>query len=330
MIDTVPIPNLSIVLPGMCDVKCTFCTWRNGATSGVKAHDKYLERIDYILNTLPDQFISISLTGGEPLLSPYLWPVLDLIDKNRWERVGLTTNATNLAPSILDRLSEKLNFINISRHHYDDSINEKIFDSAIVPKTDQLAKINQYAYNVGIPVSYNTVLTKHFPAKKSEIEKMVKFAFQTNAQRVNFRKIQGPKTTTAPSSHEAMYLNDPTYVNYPCPVCRTADTRVGNMTVSWKAAVLEPSIHLGYWFEGVVHPSGVLSGDWDGTMPGEPEDLKVIDTVYEDEELVITRSELSQIVSEILSEQSNGSTPTAQKYGSRDTSGKCGSGGCGP
>ena len=306
MIDVVPVPNLSIILPGNCDVKCKFCTWRAGATMGASVHDKYLSRIKHILDTLPPYFISISLTGGEPLLSPYLWGVLDIIDKKRWQRVGITTNATHLTNEILDKFQDKLDFINISRHHYDDEINATVFDGDNIPTTEQLTRINQYAYSIGIPVSYNTVLTKYLSVEKSEIEKFVKFAYKTHARGINFRKIQGKITNTDPSSHEALYLNDPTYVNYPCPVCRTASTFIHNMRISWKAAVLEPSLNLGYWFEGVLHPNGVLSGDWDGIMVGEPDELQIKENWQEDFEtfqnndIFIDDEEVMNMISDIL------------------------------
>ena len=304
MIDTVPIPNLSIILPGDCDVKCKFCTWRAGATMGVAVHDKYLLRVKHILDTLPPHFVSISLTGGEPLLSPYLWSVLDLIDKRRWSRVGITTNATMLTKDTMDKFENKIDYINISRHHYDDEINAKIFDADNIPNTDALISINQHAYSIGIPVSYNCVLTKYLPAEKSEIEKFVKFAYKTNARTINFRKIQGKITNTAPSLHEALYLNDATYINYPCTVCRTAATIVSNMRISWKDAVLEPSINLGYWFEAVIHPNGVLSGDWDGTMIGEPENLQIKEDDEPTREFgeLVYEETLATIVDEILEE----------------------------
>lgn len=296
-IQTVPIPNLSIVLPGECNVGCKFCTWNSNDHVNLRVHDQYLDRVKYILDTIPEHFISISLTGGEPLLSPYLWPVLDIIDKTRWQRVGLTTNGTHLTTDILDRFSEKLDFLNISRHHYDDNINREIFGSDSIPSTTDLMELNRHSYSLGLPVSYNCVLTKYLLPTKQEIEKFIKFTFKTNSVHVSFRKIQGPKTTTAPSKHELLYLDDPTYHNNPCPVCRTADTKILNMWVSWKAAVLEPSVHLGYWFEGVIHPTGILSGDWNGKMIGEPDCLEIIEDNYDYDEMVsIKRSELKSLL----------------------------------
>ena len=267
---TVPYPNLSIILPGTCNARCAFCTWTE-----LKTKSNFLERVKYVLDTMPEHFVSISLTGGEPLSSPYLWDVIKLIDKSRWERVGLTTNGTFLTEEIIDRLAEKLDYINISRHHYDDTVNASIFRITDLPTKKRLKELCSYAKQKGVPISLNCVVAKQLPATIEEIKRFVRFTKAIGADRVQFRKVQGPKSTTAPTKHEELFQSDPTYLNHHCPVCRSGSVTINQVPVVFKSAVLEPSHKLKYWFEAVLQSSGKLTGDWEGTMEGSPENLVI-------------------------------------------------------
>lgn len=267
---TVPYPNFSIILPGTCNAKCTFCTWTE-----TKTMESYLKRVKYVLDTLPNYFISVSVTGGEPLMSPYFWDVVNLIEKPRWERVGVTTNGSFLTESVIDKLQGKFEYINISRHHYSDEINNSVFNIQNIPSTKRLKELCRYANKRNIPISLNCVLSKHLPPTVKEIKKFVTFAKNIGAHASQFRKIQGPNTTTAPTLHEELFMDDDTYMNHPCPVCRRGTVVIDGMDVQFKSAVLDPSQNLKYWFEAVLHPLGQLSGDWDGTMLGEPNQLYI-------------------------------------------------------
>ena len=127
-------PNFSILLPSTCNASCKFCFWNRDTTCS----DNYLELVRSQLNNIPDIFDQISLTGGEPTRSKYFAPVLDMIDKNRWKKVVLTTNGNNLMVH-KDSLN-KIDFINISRHHWDDAENYKIFGTETVPSKEDLKK----------------------------------------------------------------------------------------------------------------------------------------------------------------------------------------------
>lgn len=76
---TINNPNLSIVMPGGCNGNCQFCFWKQTEPCG-----NYLEKVNNILKSLPSQFKQLSITGGEPTLSPYLEKVLNLIDREKY------------------------------------------------------------------------------------------------------------------------------------------------------------------------------------------------------------------------------------------------------
>ena len=127
---TIQNTNLSIVMPGGCNGKCDFCFWKKS-----KPCDNYLEKLNDIMYSLPSQFYQLSITGGEPTLSPYLENVLNLIDRNIFTHTVLTSNGSKLLESI-SMLEGKIDHVNISRHHFEDSINDSIFKAKMLTKEE--------------------------------------------------------------------------------------------------------------------------------------------------------------------------------------------------
>jgi len=100
------------------------------------------------------------LAGGEPTLSPVFKEALALINKykkkGKFNKVVLTTNGIHLNKFDLTGIDH----VNISRHHYDQEINEKIFGTKQVPNKKDLYSINSRVNQQGIDVNYNVVITK--------------------------------------------------------------------------------------------------------------------------------------------------------------------------
>ena len=67
-------PNVSIIVPGGCNANCSFCFWKHEAS-----RKDYIEWLKETLDNIPDEFRSLSLTGGEPTLG-LLNEVLSVID----------------------------------------------------------------------------------------------------------------------------------------------------------------------------------------------------------------------------------------------------------
>ena len=152
-------PNLSIIVPGPCNAKCGFCFWKLPP----KADKNYIQDLKKTLDSMPEDFHQISLTGGEPTLSYLLPEILKVIDRQKYNKVVLTTNGTALQKFLLnDKDWENFpNHINISRHHFDDAINAEIFNSKSIIDTDKLQSVIQIAHYNNIDVTLNCVLTKH-------------------------------------------------------------------------------------------------------------------------------------------------------------------------
>lgn len=247
-------PNLSIVVPGGCNAKCDFCFWTK-----TKTCDKYLEKVQNILSNLPSQFYQLSLTGGEPTLSPYLESIVNLIDRSVFKHTVLTTNGAKLLENV-NILKGKIDHINISRHHYTDEINNKIFNSDMLT-TEQLKNVVNELNKVGIDVTFSAVLNDNLSTKE-DIEKYLQFAKENGASQVFFRK---PHGTLDPTNVEKEFENLESK-EYSCPVCRTKNQIINELKVSWKASLEEPSKELGTIYELILNEKAELTKDWEGKL----------------------------------------------------------------
>jgi len=263
MLETIKNPNFSIVVPGNCNGNCSFCFWKND-----KACGSYIQNLTETMNSLPEQFYQLSLTGGEPTLSPYLSDILESIDPEKWSNTVLTTNGTNLK-KFIPQLEGKIQHVNISRHHYDDTINESVFGSKTVPSADELKVLVEKLNEVGIDVTYSAVLTEHLNTK-DEVKKFIKFAKSQGVEQVFLRKQHG---TLDPSEAEQAFEHLP-QEHHNCPVCRNTTQHINETKVVWKASLEEPSKELGMIYELVYNQNGTLTSDWEQELVVESSKIK--------------------------------------------------------
>lgn len=253
-------PNLSIIVPGPCNAKCGFCFWKNPG----KVADTYIQDLKKTLDSMPEQFHQISLTGGEPTISKYLPDVLKVIDRSKYTKIVLTSNGTRLLEFLRNDKDWK-NFpyhINISRHHHNDVINAKIFNSKSIIDTDKLKATIQMCHYNNIDVTLNCVLTGHLN-NYVQVSDFIRYAKNIGADGVCFRKQHG---NIDPSEQEKMFENMPVIGEGHCPVCRTKVQKILGMEVTWKTSCSEPSKELGELYEAIIHPDGRVTQDWEGKI----------------------------------------------------------------
>lgn len=255
-VDT-PTPNFSIVVPGTCNGKCSFCNWLH-----MKTCDNYLEKLKEVLVGLPENFTQISLTGGEPTTSQLFSNILNLIKKHktRWPKVVLTTNGETLVPAQLKGI---INHINISRHHYNDWINQQIFRNPCALSGNTIAWMAEKSNNNGIDVTLNCVITP-WTYNNLSCDEYIQFAKEVNATAVCFRKLHG---SLEPSKLEtSVCTTHPLVFESSCEVCRTAMCYIRGMPVYWRCSCDRPR-GCTKEYEVVFHPNGVLSYDWSAKRP---------------------------------------------------------------
>lgn len=254
-------PNFTIVLPGTCQASCGFCFWKEDKNTTM-----FLKMLKKSLKKLPDLFNQISISGGEPTLSPVFDEALSIIrkykEKGKIKKVVLTTNGIKLLEKKLDGIDH----INISRHSFDDSANEKIFGTKHVPTTELLQEINKHCNKQGIDVNYNIVLV---PGVNDEMNlaQYIFWAKATYASSLTFRNQYGEYGV---SKIEDIVLKEgykPNIVSS-CPVCRTSSYIIRGMKVKFHSSDYEPTESTKFdkdeVYEVILQPNGNLTRDWEG------------------------------------------------------------------
>lgn len=245
-------PNFTIILPGPCQAKCDFCYWKSS-----KPSQNYLAQLKTVLDIIPLEFTRLSLSGGEPTLSPYLEEVITVVRQRRdWNAVVLTTNGADCS-----RLYDlEIDHINISRHAEYNVNNWRVFGTRKVPSVEKLeqdiAVLNKY----GKDVTINCTLQNQFD--KESLESFLRKMHDIGATGVTFRKDQRKESIDPP--REMFFLDSKARRVWSCDACRVWNNLYLGMSVTWKSSIPEPSIHYGQVYELIFHPNGRLTIDWGG------------------------------------------------------------------
>ena len=166
----VPYINIYIKLDG-CNADCAFCEFKN--TNVSFNYKKLEENLLSLQKTV--RINKISITGGEPtLIVERLYQVLDVIKKASPEAfLVMNTNGYNLKQIDLDGKIKLFDSISISRHHYDDKINESIFKTRIISSKELLSITEKYKETEIFHFSCN--LIKEFIDDKIKIYKYLEY-----------------------------------------------------------------------------------------------------------------------------------------------------------
>lgn len=243
-------PNISLVLPGPCQAKCDFCFWRQKETD-----KNWLKKLEFILDSLPKSFYQVSITGGEPTISPFLTQTLDILEKRkkRFPKVVMTTNGINLFKHI-DRVKQVVGHVNISHHHWNVEENSKIFGTKSLPTFKDLSYYSDF---LGDKLTFNCVI------KDMSVEEMYNFIVHSNrlgVKSICFRQEHG--------SLKKVEIENYLLKNYKkidvagCPVCRSIAFNVNGTRITIKYSVLEPKDVIDGVYELIFHSDGKLTADW--------------------------------------------------------------------
>ena len=161
--------RLYIKLTDYCNANCQFCANSNSCDYGKIDLDK----LEYIIRYLSsiDRLQGISITGGEPLVEyNKLFQLLDMIYMiNPNMEIQISTNGTNLLKLLDYPKINDLESIHISRHHYDDEINNQIFRSTKVATKDEIAALQEALEDKKI-ININTIVMKDYIDNLAEIK----------------------------------------------------------------------------------------------------------------------------------------------------------------
>lgn len=151
-----------------------FCH-KDGANNQGKVLD--VKTIKKILHGYGDEITKIRLAGGEPLLHPKIFDIIEMCS-NITKDVGMVTNGVLLKKYFDKIISSNLEKITISLHVYNaekytqiTKINEIVFREII----ENIEKISKHK-----KVKLNAVILKNFNTSTKELRKLLNFCIQNN------------------------------------------------------------------------------------------------------------------------------------------------------
>lgn len=260
VLPTIDSPNFSIVLPGPCNARCGFCFWRRDPEEA-EGH-VFCQNLMEVVKKLPKQFWQVSITGGEPTLSPVLNNVLTILEESRrFKKVVLTTNGTALENQFGSAHFGVVTNVNISRHSAGDQENRAVFNWSMgIPSLAELSNLNNELNRLGIESCVNCVITPALDSPR-EFVSIMRNVYFTEA---TFRKPHTAKSDLSMTSLERGIASRHHRVAHSeCPVCRSNLYLLGGMRTWWTASIAEPTdVMVDKVYELVFHPDGKLYADW--------------------------------------------------------------------
>ena len=198
--------NFSIFIDDYCNADCKFCvaqlrySHKNAIyqKDHIKDVDKYLARLEEVLKMIRPLDPSVSITGGEPTLSPILVDVLNLVDKYGFRKRTITTNGSALLKTvkndtILNHLiKNNWNHLNISRASYIDSVNREIMRYNTKDEycsMDMMKEILSVTNNSLLHHRISCLLLKESVNSVEEIKKFIDFYGSLGANNFIFREL---------------------------------------------------------------------------------------------------------------------------------------------
>ncbi len=262
-------PNLTLVLPGPCNAHCSFCTWeREADESG------FLSSLYKLMLHLPPNFRQISISGGEPTLSPELSSVLAAMEilkvQGKIDKVVLTTNGSNLH-GVVNLFANSVDHVNLSRHHYDDETNQNIFKCA-APLYDNISNSIGILECLGIDTNLNCVLNTS--RDQTFLSHYIAYAKKIGAHSVTFRNMYNDYSESELLAYLRKHYKATSVSS--CPVCRTEEYLANGMKIRYHISDEEPTSNTELQqetYELILHPDGILSEDWTKQKPVSIEPL---------------------------------------------------------
>lgn len=199
--------NLSVFVSDECNASCNFCVARlryfhegvDYIKPAIADDEEYFSRLNEVISAVKPLNPSVSLTGGEPTISPRLPRILTILASHNVRKRTITTNGSGLLSiphgqkkTILDLLIDyKLAHLNISRAHYDEKINQEIMKAKGGLSNENLEYVIRYALRYGVRPRLSCVLLKGYIDNFDEIIKYLDWAESLGADNVVFRQLMG-------------------------------------------------------------------------------------------------------------------------------------------
>lgn len=187
--------SVKIVVPSFCQAKCPFCF--NNLTKETSTHGMYMEffanireSLQRVCENIGGRPITIDITGNEPTFHvPVFSTLMEIIKefKPYISQVVLTSNGFHLKECI-PYMDGVVNIVNISVHHYDETIRKsEIFQTEHVPSDLELKQICYECSKIGITCTGVAVIFKKFESFDNFYHKFVDYCKSTGFTNVRIR-----------------------------------------------------------------------------------------------------------------------------------------------
>lgn len=293
--------NFSIFVDDYCNADCKFCVAQLRYAHKHQAYNKphisnpqeYLQRLDEILQKIRPLNPSISITGGEPTLSPILPDILKLVDKYGFRKRTITTNGSGLfikreEKTILQHLIDNnWDHLNISRVSHIDEENKRIMRYNVEKEycsNEMLKKVLKELEGTNLKHRLSCLLLKECVNDVEKMKEYLDFYRSIGVNNVIFRELMD-YDSTAINTEKIQYcidnkirLNDiwtsfdkypefKPYLNilgyyYYVEIYHYNDMTVTSESANLNQQYIEKTKYPDVVYEMIFHNNGNLCGSW--------------------------------------------------------------------
>ena len=178
--------QLSILPSSWCMADCPFCI--------AAPHDRMnamdLKRLEHVLLRLKDADLlrGVTITGGEPFADvKRVDRIVSMLFGIFGTDLEITLNTNGCAIERIGEIRELVHVdtIHVSRHHYDDEINRKLFGTDAVPDAETLKRA-MHSVSFRDLFVMNCMLLRDHIGTAQEVHRYLDFAIETGAGKVAF------------------------------------------------------------------------------------------------------------------------------------------------
>jgi molybdenum cofactor biosynthesis enzyme MoaA len=202
--------NMQLRTTLACQANCAFCIEKTSPKTSCVNTEMYLKSLNEALTILHEAGITptITITGGEPLLNRQkFFGILDILQNFYIPKFNLNTNGFLLDEEILHKIvASKMPHLNISRHHYDDTINQEILDlkNETPYSIQEIKSIIGGTYDDVTRIRLQCVLIKGFIDDIASVKKYLDWTISEGLDNVAFRGLSKLKGDAANESLETV------------------------------------------------------------------------------------------------------------------------------
>lgn len=267
---------LDVKITNQCNASCAFCIEKGG---WCPSQDK--TPAELALATVARQDCpTVLILGGEPTMYPGLLEYLKLIRPYKKE-IYMTTNGLRLHLCNPTELGKYLDGVNISLHHYNAEINDRILQgdrhNPLKDKTnfDQVrtAILALKSENKNCSVRINCNLTTDGISTRDDVERMTRLAAALNADSIRYTELQDDTEHFVDAYNlfdglpdEPFYQGCETFLDSPYGIRRIVKVSCGRVCKFRKPVQDEP---IRTHFTHVLYPNGTVLPGWATKQTGE-------------------------------------------------------------